>query len=46
MKIRGLEGSVVVKGLEAGFGIIYPYLTEKGITAYREFIDGVKAEQD
>jgi AcrR family transcriptional regulator len=46
MKIRGLEGSVVVKGLEAGFGIVYPYLTEKGIAAYREFIDGVKAEQN
>ncbi|MFT6320761.1 MAG: AcrR family transcriptional regulator [Granulosicoccus sp.] len=46
MKIRGLEGSVVVKGLEAGFGIVYPYLTEKGIAAYRKFIDGVKAEQN
>jgi hypothetical protein len=32
--------------LEAGFGIVYPYLTEKGIAAYREFIDGVKAEQN
>ncbi|MFK7770954.1 MAG: TetR/AcrR family transcriptional regulator [Saprospiraceae bacterium] len=46
MKIRGLEGSVVVKGLEAGFGIIYPYLTEKGITSYRAFIEGVKEEQN
>lgn len=46
MKIRGLEGSVVIKGLEAGFGIIYPYLTEKGIVSYRAFIDGVKEKQN
>lgn len=46
MKIRGLEGSVVIKGLEAGFGIIYPYLTETGIASYREFIDGVKEKQN
>ena len=46
MKIRGIEGSVVVKGLESGFGIVYPYLTEKGISSYKRFIDGVKEKQN
>ncbi len=46
MKIRGIEGSVVVKGLEAGFAVVYPYLTEKGITSYQEFIGGVKEKEN
>ncbi len=46
MKIREIEGSIVVKGLEANFGIVYPYLTEKGIASYQSFIEGVKNEQD
>ena len=46
MKIRNIEGSIMVKGMEANFGILYPYLTEKGITAYRSFIEDAKDEQN
>lgn len=46
MKIRGLEGSLVIKGLEAGFGIVYPYLTKKGIASYQAFINTAKEKQN
>jgi len=45
MRIRGIEGSAVIKGLETGFGIAYPYLTEKGIASYQAFIKSVKEKQ-
>lgn len=39
MEIRGKKGDVIQKGLEACFMILYPYLTEKGVAVYRQFID-------
>lgn len=38
MNIRGLEGDVVTKGLEACIAISYPYLTEKGKKVYKSFL--------
>lgn len=40
MQIRGEEGDIVKKGLEACMTISYPYLTEKGRQVYRAFVKG------
>jgi AcrR family transcriptional regulator len=41
-RIRGVEQDLVVKGMEAHFSLIYPYLTEKGILANRKYIENLK----
>lgn len=38
MNIRSVEGSVVLKGLEASYAILYPYLTAQGRVIYQAFI--------
>lgn len=38
MRIRGLEGDMVAKGIDTLYSIQYPYLTEKGRSAYEAFI--------
>ena len=37
--VRGLEGSTVKQGLESSYWIAFPYLTELGKKAYRQFIE-------
>ncbi|MGB1217806.1 MAG: TetR/AcrR family transcriptional regulator, partial [Saprospiraceae bacterium] len=39
--IRGIEVNPVVKGLQSVFAILYPYLTEDGKEAYREYMNGL-----
>lgn len=46
MHIRGEEGDLVIKGLEACVAISYPYLTEKGKKVYKGFIDKVLANNE
>ena len=46
MKIRGEEGDTVIKGLEASFAVLYPYLTEKGRDNYRRFIEEQLKDMD
>lgn len=43
-EIRGKNGNTVLKGLEACFAISYPYLSEKGVAAYRAFIEKTRGE--
>ncbi len=42
MDIRGRTEDPVLKGLESCFAISYPYLTDKGISVYKHFIERVK----
>jgi AcrR family transcriptional regulator len=42
MHIRGDDDNVVIKGMEANFVVLYPYLTEKGRAAHRTFIQNLK----
>ncbi len=37
-QIKGDTGNLIKKGLESLFSLSYPYLTEKGIAAYKKFI--------
>ena len=41
-QIRGEKENLIKKGLESLFSLTYPYLTEKGIEVYKEFINGVE----
>lgn len=45
MSIRGKSVDMVLKGMEANFAILYPYLTEKGRKGHRDYIAALKAEQ-
>lgn len=38
-QIRGKKNDLVKKGIESLFSLNYPYLTEKGIEKYKQFID-------
>lgn len=42
MNIRGKTENTVLKGMEANFAILYPYLTEKGRAAHRKYIAKLK----
>lgn len=42
MNIRGKSEDIVLKGLEANFAILYPYLTEKGRKGHRDYIAAFK----
>ncbi len=42
MNIRGKSEDIVLKGLEANFIILYPYLTEKGRKGHRDYIAAFK----
>lgn len=47
MKIIGATGNPILKGLEATYLLIRPYLTSEGIAVYQEFIKPKeKSEQD
>ncbi len=41
-RIKGMEDNLVLKGMEAQFSLIYPYLTEKGIEANKRFLEELK----
>lgn len=45
-KIRDFKGNVVINGMESGFAMVYPYLTEKGRVGQRAFIEMLKNEQE
>ena len=38
MSIRGLDDRAVLKGMEANYAIMYPYLTEKGRQNYESYL--------
>lgn len=41
-QIRGEKENLIKKGLESLFSLTYPYLTEKGIEEYKEFINAIE----
>ena len=43
--ILGEEGDAIVKGMEANFSILYPYLTERGRASYVKHIAKLKEER-
>lgn len=45
MNIRGKSEDMVIKGLEANYAILYPYLTEKGRKVHQTFIAALKEEK-
>lgn len=45
-EVRGIKGNTVLKGLEACFAVSYPYLTEKGVMAYRTFIEDTRLKME
>lgn len=41
-RIKEMEEDLVVKGMESHFSLIYPYLTEKGISANKKYLENLK----
>ncbi len=37
-----MEEDLVIKGMESHFSLIYPYLTEKGISANKNYLENLK----
>lgn len=42
MSIRGEEDNTVLRAIERSFAIMYPYLTERGVKGFRQYLAAVK----
>ncbi|NNK10934.1 MAG: TetR/AcrR family transcriptional regulator [Flavobacteriaceae bacterium] len=43
-RIKNFKDNIVLKGMEANYSLMYPYLTEKGIEANQRFLEKLKEE--